>query len=233
MKRSIGFIIIGLILLFMSSCATSSQNAKDEPSSSKSAQGRLGYVKSKSQDVDFKKFEYQFSMDMTTSMNVEREDRQYLDLCKLYAGEPIPADNMLASCTQAIAVSGASQKTKAASYYNRGLIKQKLERFDEARSDYKAAINLDSNFGDGYLALASLSMLDGDMQIARQYIESALTKTLRHPAYAHYLLGHALEGDKKYIEARAEYRRALELRPNWRDAMRRIDRINISWPEAN
>jgi Tfp pilus assembly protein PilF len=233
MLPSIRIFVLGIMVLIGYGCATSPQNTQVETSSSKSAQGRLGYVKSKSQDAEFKKFEYQFSMDMTTSISMEKEDRQYFNLCKIYAGELIPEESMLASCTQAISAVGASQKSINASYYNRGLIKQKLERFEDARSDYKAAINLDANFGDGYLALAGLSMRDGDMQTARQYIESALTKKVRHPAYAHYLLGHALEAESKFVEARAEYRRALELRPNWRDAMRRIDRINISWPEAN
>ena len=62
-------------------------------------------------------------------------------------------------------------------------------------------------------------------------IETALNKKVRHPAYTHYLLGHALESDNKFIEARAEYRRALVISPNWRDAVKRIKRINISWPE--
>ncbi|NNC37062.1 MAG: tetratricopeptide repeat protein [Hyphomonadaceae bacterium] len=224
-------IITGLITQACVACAAIPKNGDGTSAKFDAAQSRLGYVQSKSQNVGFQKFEYQFSMDMTTTMKVEKENRQYLNLCKIYAGERIPAENMLETCKSAISAPGASQKTKTASYYNRGLINQKLDRLSDAREDFSAAVNLDNNFGDGYLALASLGMLDGDVVAARNYIETALTKKLRQPAYAHYLLGHALEADDNFIEARAEYRRALKLRPNWRDAMKRIDRIDISWPE--
>lgn len=219
--------------LAISGCATPGENSPDATASPSSAQNRLGYVQSKSQATEFKKFDYQFSMDMTTSMTLEREDRQYFNLCKINAGKKVATEAMVEICTLALQNPGISQKSKTASYYNRGLIKLNLERLGEARTDYLAAINSDDNFGDGYLALAGLSMLDGDTPTARRHIESALARKVRHPAYAHYLLGHALENENEFVKARAEYRRALELRPNWRDAQKRIDRINISWSEEN
>lgn len=222
---------IGFVVLSVGGCTSTPSERGKSNTNSTSAKNRLGYVQSKSQDANLQKFDYQFSMDMSTAIKIEKEDRQNLNLCKIYAGERIPTEAMLDTCSDAISAPGASQKTKTASYYNRGLINQKLEHLPDARNDFNAAIKLDSNFGDSYLALASLEMLTGNVIAARTNIETALTKKVRHPAYAHYLLGHALEKDSKFVEARAEYRRALELRPNWRDAMKRIDRINISWPE--
>jgi len=212
-------------------CASTSPSAPTGKTGLKNAKARLGYVQSKSKDVNFKKFDYQYSMDMKTSIEVEKEDRQFFDLCKLYAGQLVPLEKMVETCSDAIATEGISSKTKMASYYNRGLIHQTLGRFEEARADFQSAINIDTNFGDAYLALAGLSMSENDPKTARETIQAALSTNIRHPAYAHYLLGHALETESRFVEARTEYRRALELRPNWRDAQRRIDRINISWPE--
>ena len=227
----IRLLIAIIYVVAITGCASTSSHSPSEKTGIKNAKARLGYVQSKSKDVNFKTFDYQYSMDMKTSIEVVKEDRQNFDLCKLHAGQLVPLENMVETCSDAIATVGVSPKTKMASYYNRGLIYQKLEKMVEARRDFQSAIDLDPNFGDAYLAMAGLHMLDNNPKLARETIQAALSTNIRHPAYAHYLLGHALETDNKFIEARAEYRRALELRPNWRDAQRRINRINISWPE--
>lgn len=233
-NRGITTILIGLALtVSLIGCETQRKAPSTSSSSKKEAQSRLGYVRSKDKSADFKKFDYQFSMDMDTTMSFKPVDRANFNQCKINAAERIPTVRLLDPCTEVIDSDDFPQKMKTASLYNRGLIKQNLDRQNEARVDFEAVLANDNDFGDADLAIASLDLVEQNYANAQIRIKSALEKTVRHPAYAHYLLGHVLEKQSKFIEARVQYRRALELRPNWRDVQRRIDRIGISWPESS
>jgi TolB-like protein len=83
-------------------------------------------------------------------------------------------------------------------------------RFSEARSEMRAASELDPLSLIAYAAIGWVDLLAGDFDAARRHLESAVT---RDPTFAnaHGWLGQALEGLGRLDDAEASHRRAVEL----------------------
>jgi len=173
------------------------------------------------------------SVSLTIGAKILRTRNENVEACKARAVIKYPDEYMLEDCNKALADPKTVPHNRTASYYHRGLIKQNLGHHAAARQDYRNAIRLEPNFGDGVLAIASLDFLDYQYDQVLQKTELALTKELTNPAYAYYLLGNVYEDQFEFPAARQAFARALALRPNWRTAKTRLAFIDRNWPAAH
>ncbi|WP_442950396.1 tetratricopeptide repeat protein [Paenibacillus sp. DMB20] len=64
-----------------------------------------------------------------------------------------PGPLALDPCNRALTEESLSQRDRAATLVNRGIIRMRLGRFNDAIEDYRAAIRLKSDLGDSYINL--------------------------------------------------------------------------------
>ena len=106
----------------------------------------------------------------------------------------------------------------AAGYNNLALTYQAAGRFDEAEQAFRMAIEREPEN-------ASFRTNYGVMLASRGRIDEAVTQlsVVRTPAEVHYNLGSVFEQMGKKDEAKAYYRKALELDPGLHDARGRLE----------
>ena len=230
--------VLSMVFAFFmaySLCACSTSNLDNLPAAKAHKLKRQTDTRLRSPHIDkpsdIVSVEYSMAVNIENNATFTQKQQQDVKFCELYAGEKLAAAYMVESCSAAIGTPNISTRNLLASHYNRGVIYEKLEAFGLARADFEKAGALDPNFGDADLALASLDILTGEYETAEARVRAAQQKKVKHRYYTHYLLGEILEDQRRFSEAREAYRQALALRPFWREAQQRIDRINISWPE--
>ena len=94
----------------------------------------------------------------------------------------------------------------------------------EARKAYKKALALDPDCAPAILGLTRLALRQRKFREATHQALDALSRAHQSP-HAHFLLGCALAGMKKFEQAAAAFRTALSFNPNFPEAHRRLARL--------
>jgi tetratricopeptide (TPR) repeat protein len=91
-----------------------------------------------------------------------------------------------------------------------------LGKLDDAIEECKKAIELDPDYGNPYNDIGSYLIQMGEYDEAITWLDLALN-TKRYDAYhyAHFNLGRAFELKGLWFEALAEYKTALEIKPDY------------------
>jgi tetratricopeptide (TPR) repeat protein len=140
-------------------------------------------------------------------------------------GKPTPDE--LQRCNTALGEEGLAPHDEVATYVNRGILKMRLGRLDDAVSDFDDAIGGDPNEPEAYLnkGMAVLRMNDGAQ--ALPLFDAALEKKTRRPALAYYGRGVAQEMAGRLKEAYLDYRQASLLEPQWREPKIELTRFTV------
>ena len=150
--------------------------------------------------------------------------------CYLAAeGRGIPVAESLRSCDDAIHRGGLTQQEVAATFVNRGILKARLGRLDEAISDYDAAVGRNPDEPEAYLnkGFALLHLSDSGRE-AKPMFDSALEKKTRKPQLAYYGRGVAHELAGQVRAAYQDYRQASRLDPKWRQPKADLARFKVN-----
>ena len=135
----------------------------------------------------------------------------------------------LRACDQALQVEGLSQNDLVATFVNRGILKARLGRVDEAIRDYDSALAHDPDQAEAYLnkGFALLHLPEAEQQ-AKPMFDSAIAKKTRRPALAYYgrAVAHELTGEVG--AAYADYRMASRIDPKWRDPKVELARFKVN-----
>ena len=101
-----------------------------------------------------------------------------------------------------------------------------MGRLDDAIEECQKAIGVDPDFGNPYNDIGAYLIQKGAFDEAIPWLERAL-KAPRYASYfyAHQNLGQAYEAKREWSLAKAAYRRALELRPDYVLARKGLARI--------
>jgi tetratricopeptide (TPR) repeat protein len=99
-------------------------------------------------------------------------------------------------------------------------------RLEEAIAECRTAIALDPEYGNPYNDLGVYLMEQGRLVEAAGCLEQAASSSRYDcPFFAHFNLGRLYERQGQWLKAMAEYRLALELQPDYRNAETAIHRL--------
>ena len=140
----------------------------------------------------------------------------------------IPSSDALARCDTALSEEALAPHDEVATYVNRGILKLRLGRIDDASTDFASAIQRDPNEPEAYLnqGMAALRQNDGAQALA--LFDTALAKKTRRPALAYYGRAVAQEMAGRLREAYRDYRQASLLEPKWRDPKVELARFTVT-----
>ena len=107
-------------------------------------------------------------------------------------------------------------------YYKLAQVDEQLDDQQSALKHYSQAIEKGPRFLEAYSALgrlyADLGYLEQSVQVLNEALKVALKGT-EEEAQVHHLLGTVLQQQKKYDQAIAEFKAALDVVPGMRDAL--------------
>jgi tetratricopeptide (TPR) repeat protein len=140
-------------------------------------------------------------------------------------GKPTPDE--LQRCNAALAEDALPRHDETATYVNRGILKLRLGRLEDAVADFDNAIGKDPDEAEAYLnkGMAVLRMNDGAQAVT--LFDSALQRKTRRPALAYYGRGVAQEMAGKLKEAYLDYRQASLIEPEWREPKIELSRFTV------
>lgn len=128
-------------------------------------------------------------------------------------------------CDLALEHGNLSLRDLAATYVNRGVLHVAVSEYEAAARDYRRAMELQPNFGAIYVNRGNLFFMAEIYQKAIDEYTKALGMNLSLSHVAHLNRGMAYERLGKYPAAETDYRRALEIAPEWSVATSKLERV--------
>ncbi|MFW5975055.1 MAG: tetratricopeptide repeat protein, partial [Bacteroidota bacterium] len=110
--------------------------------------------------------------------------------------------------------------------YLLGLHYQEQERYDKAVSAYQNIISVNPDYPHSYYNIGYIALVyQDDYDKAIEYMQKAIDA---QPAFyrAYYNLGYAYELKGNYQKAREAYKKALEIMPNFENAVEGMNRLD-------
>jgi tetratricopeptide (TPR) repeat protein len=149
------------------------------------------------------------------------------------AAESKTANNLgsIDRCDQALTGEGLTRYDETATYVNRGILKLRLNRIDEAIADFDAAIRLDPDQAEAYVN-KGIAMLrrEGRWSDAIALFDTGIEKRTRRPAIAYYGRAVANEMGGRIKQAYLDYRQASLIEPKWREPRAELARFTVRQP---
>jgi len=131
----------------------------------------------------------------------------------------------LDSCTRAIDSGHLKRGDLAGTYVNRGIIESALARYQDAFADYHHAMKVNPELPEAYVGRGNIYFLAGKYQLAITDYTKALDLNISRDYIAHLNRGMAFEKIGEFDNAEENYRRALELQPDWQLAKDKLERL--------
>ncbi len=141
--------------------------------------------------------------------------------------------NEVEDCTYALEFGALSQRDRAATLVNRGIIYMALEEYERAIKDYTAAKKLSPNFGEIYINVGNVFFLGKLYDKAIEEYTAALERstTRRHIAYFNRAMAYEKLGD--FTSAETDYKAVMELMPDWSLPQARLEKLQNKSGAAN
>ena len=135
------------------------------------------------------------------------------------------SDADIEECNQAILHGRLTRKDLLATYVNRGILYGAMEDYQKALKDYRTAIDLGPETGEVYVNLGNLYLLSQKYDVAIEQYTTAIELNLTKNHIAHFNRAMAYENNREFDNAEADYRRAIELSPEWVLPQLRLERL--------
>jgi tetratricopeptide (TPR) repeat protein len=139
----------------------------------------------------------------------------------------MPNRATLAYCDAALAGEATDEYEMVASHVNRGILRSRLGNADGALKDFDAALALDPNQPEAYLNKGVVLIRQNNADAALPLFTMALEKNTRRPAIAYYGRGVAHEELGNLESAYADYKRAIEEDPKWKEPRNDLARFVV------
>jgi tetratricopeptide (TPR) repeat protein len=143
----------------------------------------------------------------------------------------IPSETSIGRCNEALEREPLTRYEIVATYVNRGILKLRRGRIEQAIADFDIAIKKDPNEPEAYLnkGMATLRQPDG-WDRALPLFDTAIEKETRRPAIAYYGRAVANEMGGRLRQAYLDYREANRIDPRWQDPQRELARFRVRQP---
>ena len=149
-------------------------------------------------------------------------------LCYEAAEARSPAASALEWCDRALGEEANNRHDRVATYVNRGILKLRSQRIDEAIADFDSAIALDAREPEAYLNKGMAFLHDpARAEEAIALFDEALARKTRRPALAYYGRAIAHEGQGRVKQAYRDYREASRLEPKWQEPKIELARFQV------
>tara|TARA_R100001143_G_C3354937_1_gene131747 strand:+ start:1437 stop:2012 length:576 start_codon:yes stop_codon:yes gene_type:complete len=132
---------------------------------------------------------------------------------------------MLEPCDFALEQVQLNRNDRAATYTNRGILRYRLGEYDSAFNDFESALSLMPDMAEIFVNRGNAFYMTGAYPLALDDYESALRFGISQTDAVYLNLGMVHERLDNEREAISAYQRALELRPEWNLAQRRLDAL--------
>lgn len=142
--------------------------------------------------------------------------------CFLHAKSGANLDEGVTVCTAALEHDVLAKKDRAGTYDNRGVLHDMLGHTEQAREDFNASIALDPTLGDPYVNLGAMLIKQGQHQEALVQINKGLDLGMAYPHIGYYDRAVAEQMLGRFKEAYYDYKKVLELEPNFAMASERL-----------
>ena len=148
--------------------------------------------------------------------------------CFLHAKSGHNLSDGVGICTNALEHDMLGRKDRAGTYDNRGVLLDMLGRTQQAREDFNAAITLDPSLGDPYVNLGAMLIKKGQYADALVQINKGLDLGMAFPHIGYYDRAVAQQMLGQYKEAYYDYKKVLELEPNFVMASERLKDFTVT-----
>jgi len=149
-------------------------------------------------------------------------------LCYEAADSPlVPQMHDVQICDEALLRDGLARFETVATHVNRGILRLRLNRTDEAIADFDMAMTIDPQQPEAYLNKGAALIRRQNPADALGLFTVALERNTSRPAIAHYGRAVANEALGNLAAAYRDYRRASELDPDWEDPRLELARFRV------
>ena len=130
-------------------------------------------------------------------------------------------------CTRALREQAMNRENRAATYVNRGVLRMREGRYDDALADYATALELKPEMGAAYLNQGAAHIYRHDFDLALASLNRAIDLDSPDLFAAHYNRAIAREHTGDVPGAYDDFVTALELKPGWALAERQLTRFTV------
>ena len=148
--------------------------------------------------------------------------------CFLYAKGGFKPLQGVQICNMALQREKMDFRDRAATHDNRGVILAALGRIDDAKDDFHDAIRLDPKLGDPYVNIGAMLIRERRYEEALVQINKGLELGTGFPHIGYYDRALAYDLLGRYREAYYDYKKAVELEPNFRLASERLKDLRVT-----
>ncbi len=121
----------------------------------------------------------------------------------------------VADCTRALEHSRLTDRDRMATFVNRGILYLAQRELDRAAADFDAAIKLDPASGEAFVDRGNMAYMRRAYDAAIIDYTRGLELGLEKDHIAYFNRAMAQEHLRNFDGAKADYRRAMELEPEW------------------
>lgn len=131
-------------------------------------------------------------------------------------------------CTLALDTEFMSPRDRAGTYVNRGVLKLRRTSYSAATRDFDQAVRLRPDMGEAYVNRGAASIGQKRHADSLPDINRALELGVTEPAKAYYNRALAYEGMDDAKSAYLDYRKAVEIAPEWPAPREELTRFSVS-----
>jgi tetratricopeptide (TPR) repeat protein len=131
-------------------------------------------------------------------------------------------------CTQSLETELLPPRDRSGTYVNRGIIKLRNQQYDSAIEDFDTAIKYQSNLAEAYVNRGAARIGAHRFKEAVADLDNAILLGVQEPEKAYYNRAVAYEWLDNYKAAYFDYKKALELAPDWDLVNQQLARFTVS-----
>ena len=130
-------------------------------------------------------------------------------------------------CTLALDSELLSLRDRAGTYVNRGVLKLRRKEFSSAQYDFNRAIETKPDLGEAYVNRGAAAVGAHRYADGLADLNKALDLGIEEPEKAYYNRALAFEGLDDLKAAYFDYRKAVELKPEWQPPHQELTRFTV------
>ena len=133
-------------------------------------------------------------------------------------------------CTLALEGELLSQRDRAGTFVNRGVLRLRRSEFLSATSDFNRAMSLRGDLGEAYVNRGAAALGQHKFREGLNDLNKALELGVEEPEKAYYNRALAYEGLDDLKAAYFDYQKAVELKPEWDAPKKELARFTVRRP---
>jgi tetratricopeptide (TPR) repeat protein len=133
-------------------------------------------------------------------------------------------------CTLALEGELLSQRDRAGTFVNRGVMRMRRSEFASAISDFDRAVSMKGDLGEAYVNRGAAAVGQHRYREGLDDLNKALELGVEEPEKAYFNRALAYEGLDDLKAAYFDYQKAVELKPEWEAPKRELARFTVRRP---